>query len=230
MSSTSSQIGSGSYSTVTVKGSVAYKTFTRDFVGGKREFEALKVIYTRCSPGAVFFVLKPIAFCEQDNDIEAAFENEVIRPAVGTYLEDTKSPTIPMERISDIPDALKAELGELLGVKPDEAAKIRICLLGIGRNDAESASKSTVNLTNVLLTADMYTKLAVQSKTIHLPPIEQIASGIGEMVSRIHWKAGYDANDIKFVMGGNGNGGIKLYVIDFNLVRTIIFFYLEGIH
>ncbi|EIW65102.1 uncharacterized protein TRAVEDRAFT_111798 [Trametes versicolor FP-101664 SS1] len=38
-----------------------------------------------------------------------------------------------------------------------------------------------------------------------LLPLEVVAQGIGEMLSRIHWTAGYDARDIEFVMGGDAH-------------------------
>lgn len=52
------------------------------------------------------------------------------------------------------------------------------------------------------------------------PSVDDVAHGMGERLSRIHWLAGYDARDIKFVMGGDGLGDVTFFVIDFNQVHT----------
>jgi hypothetical protein len=51
------------------------------------------------------------------------------------------------------------------------------------------------------------------------PDIQDILFGMGEMLGRLHWRAGYDARDVEFVMGGASFSGVALFVIDFNQVR-----------
>lgn len=50
------------------------------------------------------------------------------------------------------------------------------------------------------------------------PTVDDIAHGMGEMLGRLHWHAGYDDHDIEFIMGGASSGGIAMNVIDFNQV------------
>jgi hypothetical protein len=46
----------------------------------------------------------------------------------------------------------------------------------------------------------------------------EIVFGMGEMLGHFHWRAGYDARDVEFVMGGASFSGVALFVIDFNQV------------
>lgn len=50
------------------------------------------------------------------------------------------------------------------------------------------------------------------------PTVDDIAHGMGEMLGRLHWHAGYDGHDIEFIMGGASFSGIAMNVIDFNQV------------
>jgi len=43
---------------------------------------------------------------------------------------------------------------------------------------------------------------------------------MGEMLGRLHWRAGYDGRDVEFVMGGASFSGVAMYIIDFNQMRT----------
>lgn len=49
---------------------------------------------------------------------------------------------------------------------------------------------------------------------------EEVVAGMGEMLSWIHWVAGYDGRDIEFVIAGAGFG-VRFCVIDFNQMRRL---------
>ncbi|KAI0071981.1 hypothetical protein K474DRAFT_1668355 [Panus rudis PR-1116 ss-1] len=50
---------------------------------------------------------------------------------------------------------------------------------------------------------------------------EEVVEGMGEMLSQIHWKFGYDARDIEFIMAGAPDSMlVRWYVIDFNQMRA----------
>jgi hypothetical protein len=48
------------------------------------------------------------------------------------------------------------------------------------------------------------------------PTLDDIAHGMGEMLSRLHWIARYDGRDVEFIMGGASFSGIAMNIIDFN--------------
>ncbi|KIL60785.1 hypothetical protein M378DRAFT_907321 [Amanita muscaria Koide BX008] len=43
---------------------------------------------------------------------------------------------------------------------------------------------------------------------------------MGELLGRLHWRAGYDGRDVEFVMGGVSFSGVAMYIIGFNQMRT----------
>lgn len=80
------------------------------------------------------------------------------------------------------------------------------------------------NVSSILQTSPLdvsrYRKLleaVVEGDRIY-PSVEDIAYGMGEMLGRLHWRAGYDGRDIEFVMGGASFSGVAMYIIDFNQV------------
>jgi len=53
---------------------------------------------------------------------------------------------------------------------------------------------------------------------LDLPSAEKVALEMGEMLGRIHWRAGYDVRDIEFIVGGDGYTRVAFYIINFNQV------------
>jgi hypothetical protein len=51
------------------------------------------------------------------------------------------------------------------------------------------------------------------------PEVQEILFGTSEMLGRFPWRAGFDARDVEFVMGGASFSSVALFVIDFNQVR-----------
>ncbi|GAQ78122.1 hypothetical protein KFL_000080260 [Klebsormidium nitens] len=54
-------------------------------------------------------------------------------------------------------------------------------------------------------------------------PIAEIARDMGRLLSRIHFKAGFDGRDIEFVLGGHQSNPLRkigFYCFDFNQLRT----------
>lgn len=76
------------------------------------------------------------------------------------------------------------------------------------------------NSANFPLDVSRYGKLlevAVEGDCVY-PSVEDVAYGMGEMLGRLHWHAGYDGRDVEFVMGGASFSGVAMYIIDFNQV------------
>lgn len=76
------------------------------------------------------------------------------------------------------------------------------------------------NSANFPLDVSRYRKLlevTVEGDCVY-SSVEEIAFGMGEMLVRLHWLAGYDGQDVEFVMGGASFSGVAMYMIDFNQV------------
>ncbi|EPQ51381.1 hypothetical protein GLOTRDRAFT_96525 [Gloeophyllum trabeum ATCC 11539] len=218
MSTQASKTASGSYASVYVLGGTAYKSFAREFEGAKNEFDALASVYTTCNPGAFLLAPKPIALQNADKSVDPAFAGEAVPADVVAELGKLPPPAIAMERIYDIPDALKGALAQIIKLDEKKAPEIKLCLLGMGRE----AIRGPVSLASVLLTPTTYADLAQRVKgAVALPPVEDVVRGIGAAVARIHWRAGYDANDIEFAMGADGSGHVKFFVFDFNKMERV---------
>lgn len=96
-----------------------------------------------------------------------------------------------------------------------------LCRLYFGKQVRHS---KFVNPVNFPLDVARYTALCARPDIrAQLLPIEEVVGGMGEMLARVHWIAGYDARDIEFVMGGTGYGAVRYYVFDFNQVHACLF-------
>ena len=103
------------------------------------------------------------------------------------------------------------------GVQVNVPAPV-ICRLYFGKELLRPSA--FVNPVNFPLDAARYDLLRDRYDNIDVPPKEEVAGGMGEMLAAIHWKAGFDARDVEFVMSGAPySGGLRFYVIDFNQVR-----------
>ena len=99
-----------------------------------------------------------------------------------------------------------------------------MCRLYFGRELRPSAF---VNPCNFPLDVARYASLRQECPDA-LDAIEEVVEGMGEMLSRIHWVAGYDARDVEFVMAGSLRAlTVQLYVIDYNQVRARLLYELE---
>ncbi|KAF8513438.1 hypothetical protein BU17DRAFT_28489, partial [Hysterangium stoloniferum] len=76
------------------------------------------------------------------------------------------------------------------------------------------------NSANFPLDVARYTQVLSTVTSTTLPSVKKIATGMGEMLGRLHWWAGYDGHDIEFVMGGASFSGIEVYVINFNQLHS----------
>ncbi|KAI1784387.1 hypothetical protein LXA43DRAFT_901731, partial [Ganoderma leucocontextum] len=91
-----------------------------------------------------------------------------------------------------------------------------MCRLYFGKELRPSAFVDPVNFP---LDAARYDLL--QDGDDDIPPKDEVAAGMGEMLAVIHWQAGYDARDVEFVIAGApDSAAVRLYVIDFNQMRA----------
>lgn len=129
------------------------------------------------------------------------------------------NPIYAMDRVF----ALSNEVTEAISTRyiPKEIVvdpNLRLCRLYFGKICA-SETPRFVNTNNFPLDARRFNILSHDNEDLRLPSAEEVALGMGDMLARIHWRAGFDARNVKFVMGGDGiTSSVTFYVIDFNQV------------
>ncbi len=55
--------------------------------------------------------------------------------------------------------------------------------------------------------------------SVDLPSIDEVATGMGEVLAKLHWAVGVDARDVELVLAGSAQHGVQCYLFDFNQVR-----------
>lgn len=49
-----------------------------------------------------------------------------------------------------------------------------------------------------------------------LPPLTDVAFGMGKVLAQLHFGVGIDGMDVELVMGGDGRHGLQCYILDYN--------------
>lgn len=129
---------------------------------------------------------------------------------VPAYIMD-RAHVLPIQVRSSVRDLFYTEQARSQNVEPP-----RMCRLYLGK--ILRPSQSIGSMINFPIDIARYTTLLRLFEGGELIGLDQIAGGMGEMLGRIHWVAGYDGRDIEFVMAGSGLG-VRYYVIDFNQMR-----------
>jgi hypothetical protein len=228
------RIGSGSFATVyVVRGQpcalkvVQHRARTAELA---TEFHIHNAVYSSCSTDSVFALPRAIAYNNPTTNEFITFPPPP-PPPIGRQraprLNDvhvslfaplgTDSAAYAMDRAHVVPSIVGNVIRQLFYPEGfSTASPPFLCRLYFGR--LQGRPSKFLNPVNFPIDAARYTTLLVQPNFPEMLPINQVAEGMGEMLARIHWMAGYDARDIEFVMGGSGYGGVKYYVIDFNQV------------
>lgn len=95
---------------------------------------------------------------------------------------------------------------------------LRLCRLYFGKIYAGETPRF-VNTSNFPLDVKRFNMLRHDNEDLWLPSAEEVALEMRDMLARIYWRAGFDARDVEFIMGGDGiTSYITFYVIDYNQV------------
>ncbi|KDQ07935.1 hypothetical protein BOTBODRAFT_59671 [Botryobasidium botryosum FD-172 SS1] len=199
----------------------------------KQEFEMFLVLYDLCSTDSHVAVPRPLAyynpaaveFISPSND---APESTGRRPHVAKpdfQALGLENAAYAMDHVLPLPLAVARAVRDLfyppLSVP---APSPSLCRLYFGKviEKVGSAGRPIrfFNSSNFPLDCTRYKLLTETAKHCEFPSMELIAFGMGEMVGRLHWFAGYDARDIEFVLGGQSFSGVLTHVIDFNQMRS----------
>ncbi|OJT08508.1 hypothetical protein TRAPUB_582 [Trametes pubescens] len=189
------------------------------------EYEVLHSVCSLCNSDSIFAIPRALAFYDPETD---DLRSHPPLPNVGRLRRPRQAPNramfdgLPaqacyvMDRVGPLP----RHLGQLIrsSMYPAKMALAEtplplLCRLYFGKELRPSAFVS-----NFPIDVARY-HLLLDNLAEDLLPKEVVAEGMGEMLSRIHWKAGYDARDIEFVMAGDAFG-VRYYVIDYNQMRA----------
>jgi hypothetical protein len=234
-------IGRGSFASVSVLTGrpVAFKhvILRESAVELKAEFEALRSLYDCCETDSFFGIPRPLAFYDPHqlnsfllvggsppSELRRRPRRSLVTEGDFRLLElDTAA--YAMDQVLPIP-LLTAKIIRTLFYPPNtpNASGPMLCRLYFGKVIQEVAPGGRpnrfFNSANFPLDVSRYRKMldVAVDGDCEYPSVEDIAYGMGEMLGRLHWHAGYDGRDVEFVMGGASFSGVTMYTIDFNQV------------
>ncbi|RPD62716.1 hypothetical protein L226DRAFT_324399 [Lentinus tigrinus ALCF2SS1-7] len=232
------RLGAGSFATVYAisGGPVAYKRVHNIDEAStlQDEYEMLDKIYWCCNTDYSFFGIpralaynNPLVepddggFITTDTAASSPFcklkpRRRSDRPTVTRKLMSVfDAPTYAMDRVHALPWDVRVFLKDKF-FPPAVQVGPALCRLYFGKTLSNDTPKF-VNSSNFPLDVHRYGVLRTYMP--ELPPAEEVAEGMGEMLGWMHNRAGADARDVEFVLGGDGAGGYTFFVIDFNQVR-----------
>jgi hypothetical protein len=135
---------------------------------------------------------------------------------------DFTYPTFAMSLIPPLPDTVTHVyktnfLGNNLQQMP-----IRLLRLYLGRMDYPDKTESTPPGLKSDLPLDIrrynILKDSVGTSGVVMPIVEEVSRAMGIALARLHWLVGINARDVELVLAGDGKGGIRFYIFDYNQV------------
>jgi hypothetical protein len=54
---------------------------------------------------------------------------------------------------------------------------------------------------------------------VKVPSVEELCKAMGDMLGRVHWGAGVNGRDAELCLAGDGSGGLRLVIFDWNMVN-----------
>ena len=233
------RIGAGSFATIFVLRGQLFAFKVVQHTGRvqelQEEFDTLQRLHSTCNSESLFAIPRPIAY--NDPIAETLLTTPAPTPATsrrrvlttginaGFFAPlKTDHAAYVMERVHVLPTTLGEIVRQCFYHKrhrESDAAAPYLCRLYFGRTLPPTGGLF-INPINFPLDVSRYEILLSRTAGGTLLSVMDVADGLGEMLSRIHWIAGYDGRDIEFVMGGDGYGSVRYYVIDFNQVGRLI--------
>jgi len=230
-------IGRGSFATVSILlgRPVAFKhVHTSERTPElEAEFEAIRAIYDLCNADSFFLIPRPLAY--YDPSISTSFVSpEAIppgrrvrarRPLVteGDFVAlKLSNAAYAMDQVFPLPLKTAEVIRSLFYPPTARGVPVpTLCRLYFGKV-IESSKQPIASFDSANFPLDLarYNQVLAAVPDAGLPAPEAISHGMGEMLGRLHWRAGYDGRDIEFVLGGMSFSGVEPYVIDFNQVTV----------
>jgi hypothetical protein len=231
------RIGAGCFASVfiiTGDDAIAFKSVHVDSNADRLldEFESLKDLYSSCNSDSFFALPRALAHFEPasgalhviPSSLKIHSSRRQIRSVVSTaafrpFSDNASPPVYAMDRISALAgDYAMYVRDHIYPEKHRAAAAPKLCRLYFGKlpPDPNRRQPMFINSNNYPLYRTYYAELTQHVQGLH--SIEEVAEGMGEMLGHIHWRRGFDARDIEFVLGGGSWSSSHFWVIDFNQV------------
>jgi len=124
---------------------------------------------------------------------------------------------------------LSANIGEAYRkVTKSDCTDIRLIRLYLGRVPGSSAKAlQKASDTDPPIDLDQYRRLRDElAGVLEIPKAEEVCRAMGIMLGRVHWGAGVNGRDAELCLAGDGEGGVRLVIFDWNMVSHMIT--LEG--
>ena len=228
------KIGAGGFATVYVVrgGPIAYKQVAHVSDAQaqilRHEYDILQEVYLRCNTDSFFAIPRAFAYNDPDQNsggfvsslpsLSSSARRHLAHPIVTlNIMTPFPRATYAMDRVH----ALPYDAGMIISKKylPESLRRntVSLCRLYFGKNYTNGPPSRFFNTSNFPLDEQRYVNL-FESFPELLDPVNVVASEMGEMLSRLHFKACVDARDVEFVLGGDGGGGFTYFVIDYNQV------------
>jgi len=224
------KIGAGSFATVYVVrgGPIAYKQVAHVSDAQaqilRHEYDILQEIYLKCNTESFFAIPRVFAYNDPDKKSGGFVSNPpssarcLARPIVTpNIMTPFTRATYAMDRVHALPYDAGMIISKTYLPETLRKTTVSLCRLYFGKNYTNAPPPRFFNTSNFPLDEERYVNL-FESFPELLEPVKVVASGMGEMLSRLHFKACVDARDVEFVLGGDGGGGFTYFVIDYNQV------------
>ncbi|KAJ7444916.1 hypothetical protein FB451DRAFT_74248 [Mycena latifolia] len=197
------------------------------------EFNALHTIYSQFNSTSFFALPRPLAHHNPTNGCITMFPDSLSlgRPGRRAYIHATLFTSHPltgtasaylMDRAHPLPTHIANIIRTKFYSQPALDAHTRapaICRLYFGKTVVPSRFINSANFPMDIARMNALRKaLDEQGMSGVIATNEEIASGMGEMLGKIHWLGGFDARDVEFVMAGS-DSYIRFFIIDFNQMR-----------
>ncbi|KLT46358.1 hypothetical protein CC85DRAFT_649 [Cutaneotrichosporon oleaginosum] len=153
---------------------------------------------------------------------------KILGPAPNLQLNDTHHPALILDRIPPVPlPTAHSFYHHILRrtVPAPNILSIRLLFGVVSCTDTTALSDGP--LVDVPLDAVQYTHLPF------VPPIEDVAKGMGHILARMHWGVGIDARGVELILGGCHEDASRpqCWVLDFDKCeRWLVYRPLEYLH
>ena len=201
----------------------------------RKEFDTLRNIYNSCDTDYFFAIPQPLAFYDPNpptsfvgppRSPHSASSRRPLRPRVtaGDFkMLNLDTAAIAMDHVLPLSLVVADTVRKLFYPPNSSAARSpSLCRVYFGKVISEVGKGGRpnrfFNSANFPLDVARYQKIKAldHADECEYPDVKEIVFGMGEILGHIHWRAGYDARDIEFVMGGASFSGVAFFVIDFN--------------
>jgi hypothetical protein len=146
-----------------------------------------------------------------------AIEGDVSRTIQRILLEQSRS-SLALDMIPFLCKRIGEAYVRVTGSQDME--KVRLIRLYFGRASGGS-SRPVQHASDTDPPIDIVQYRALREslgEALKLPSAEDVCEAMGVMLAKLHWEVGMNGRDAELCLAGDGNGGVKLVIFDWNMV------------